>query len=150
MRLKLVASCLVALLMCCIGALAQEVTGAIGGTVKDPSGAVVSGAKVTLTDTDKNIAVRNMTTGAEGAFSFTNLPIGHYSITVESPNFQKFVQTGIVLNVSDKLTFFPQLQVGSSSQEVTVEAAAQQVDLQSAVAAGVVSGTQVREIPVNN
>lgn len=150
MRLKLVAVSLIALLMCCASAWAQEVTGRISGTVKDSTGAVVTGAKVTLTDTDKNIVVATQQTTATGDFSFPQLPIGHYSLTVESANFQKFVQTGITLSVSQKLTLFPTLQVGSSSQEVTVQAAAQQVDLQSAVATGVVTGTQVREIPVNN
>lgn len=150
MRFKSTSLCLIAMLLCCIGALAQETTGRISGTVKDPNGAVVPNAKVTLTDTDKNIVVRETNSSSTGDFAFSDLPIGHYSFTVEAPNFQKFTQTGITLSVSDKLTFFPQLQVGSSNQEVSVEAAAQQVDLQSAVATGVVTGTQVREIPVNN
>jgi len=131
-------------------AWAQETTGSISGTVKDPTGAVVPKAKVTLRDTDKNVDVRVVFTGAGGEFSFAQLPVSHYALTVEAENFQKFVLTGIVLNVNDKLTFFPTLRVGATTQEVSVEAAAQQVDLEDAVAAGVVTGTQVRELAMNN
>jgi hypothetical protein len=141
---------LLAALLCGVGAWAQQATGSISGTVKDPSGAVVPNARVTLTDTEKNVSVRSATTGANGEFSFPQLPVSHYSLTIEAPNFRKFVQTGIVLNVQDKLTFFPSLQVGSSEQEVTVEATSQQVNLEDAVASGVVSGTQVRELSLNN
>src|ERR1051326_9127670 len=81
-------------------AWAQNVTGSIAGTVKDPSGALVPNATVTLTDTDKNAVVRTMTTGASGEFSAPALPIGHYSLTVQAPGFQKFLQSGIVLNVN--------------------------------------------------
>ncbi len=95
---------------------AQETTGAISGTVKDPSGAVVPNAQVTLRDTEKNADVRTMTTSATGEFSFPQLPVGRYSFTVEATGFRKFVQAGIVLNVNDKLTFFPSLEVGGTSK----------------------------------
>src|SRR5215469_479154 len=150
MRLKVVALSLIAILMCCISARAQQTTGSISGTVKDPSGAVVPNATVTLTDTDKNAVIGTTKTGTGGDFSFPALLVGHYSITVEAPNFQKYVQTGITLNANDKLTFFPQLQVGSTSQAVTVEASSAQVELQSAQQAGLISGTQVRELALNN
>jgi len=150
MRFRVILLCLLAALLSGADTWAQETTGSIAGTVKDPSGAVVPNAKVTLRDTDKNINVRALTTGGTGDFSFPQLPVSHYSLTVEAPSFQKFVQTGIVLNVHDKLTFFPTLQVGSQTQEVTVEASALQVNLQNAVASGVVTGTQVRELSMNN
>ncbi len=134
----------------CAVLAAQEVTGRISGTVKDPSGAVVPNAKVTLTNTDKNAVARTVTTDASGNFSAPLLPIGNYSLTVEAPGFQTFTQKGIVLNVADKLTFFPTLQLGSAQQAVTVEANAQQVDLQSTQAAGLVTGTQVVQLSLNN
>ena len=129
---------------------AQETTGAISGTVKDPSGAVIANAKVKLTDTEKNIDVRTAITGGGGEFSFAQLPVSRYSLTVEANNFETFVVNAIVLHVNDKLTFFPTLRVGAASQVVSVEAAAQQVNLQDAVAEGVVTGTQVRELAMNN
>src|SRR6266404_5732164 len=109
MRRNVTLLCLCALLFVCASSWAQEVTGSIAGTVKDPQGAVVPNAKVTLTDSDKNVDIRSMNTGGSGEFSFPGLSVGRYQITVESPNFQKFVQSGIALNVNDKLTFYPTL-----------------------------------------
>jgi hypothetical protein len=129
--------------------IAQTTTGTIAGTVKDSSGAVVAGATVTITDTDRNHVARTVTTSSSGDYSAPLLPVGHYSITVEASGFQKFMQTGIVLNASDKLTYNPALQVGSASQVVNVQAETHQVELQSTQAAGLVSGTQVRELSLN-
>jgi hypothetical protein len=129
---------------------AQQVTGTISGTIKDPSGAVVPNAKVTITDTDKNAVIRTVTTSSGGDFSAPFLPVGHYSLTIEASGFQKYVQSGIVLNSNDKLTYNPQLQVGSTGQEVTVEASATHVELQTPQAQGLISGTQVRELALNN
>ena len=134
----------------CASAWAQETTGSISGTVKDPSGAVVPNAQVTLRDIEKNADVRAAKTGDTGDFSFPQLPVAHYSLTVEASGFRKLVQGGIVLNVNDKLTFFPTLEVGAASQVVRVEAAPLQVNMQDAVASGVVTGTQVRELTMNN
>ena len=77
MRLKIVALSLVAMLMCSISAWAQQNTGDISGTVKDPSGAVVPNATVTLTYTDKKAVVRSVKTGSSGEFSFPQLTTGH-------------------------------------------------------------------------
>jgi hypothetical protein len=130
--------------------LAQEITGNIAGSVKDPQGAVVPNATVTLTDTDKGAVIRTAKTTGGGDFSVPLLPIGHYSLTVEAPGFQKYIQSGIVLNANDKLSFHPTLAVGSAAQTVSVEANATQVELQSAQASGLISGTQIRELSLNN
>ncbi len=149
MRSVRVAIVVVTLLVCSTALLAQNVTGSIAGTVTDPTGAVVPNATVTITNTDTNVVARTVKTDAGGNYSAPLLPVGHYSLTVEAPQFQKYVQTGIVLNVNDRLTFNPKLIVGSTAQEVTVEATAHQVDTQTTQAAGLVSGTQVRELSLN-
>ncbi len=150
LQFKITSVCLLAVLLCCAGARGQEVTGSIAGTVTDPSGAVVPNAKVTITDTDKNVVVRTLSTGGSGEFSAPGLPIGRYSVTVQAPGFQKYVETGLNLNVNGKLTVSPALKVGAADQTIRVEATAQQVDLQSAVASGVVTGTQIRELSLSN
>ena len=137
MRLAKIAVTLCVLLALASPLCAQTVTGSIAGTVTDQSGAVVPNAKVIITDTDKKAVVREMTTGTAGEYSAPGLPIGHYSVSVEAANFQKYVQTNIALNVNEKLTVSPQLKVGSSAETVSVEAAAQQVNLQGATATGV-------------
>lgn len=128
---------------------AQSTTGDIAGTITDASGAVVPNATVTLTNTDRNAVVRTVTTNNSGAYSAPLLPIGHYSVAVEAQGFQKFTQSNIVLNVGDKLTVSPQLKVGSTGQEVTVEATTAEVQTQSPQAAALISGTQVRELALN-
>ena len=148
--LRCISFILATLLLGCVAAWAQQITGDISGTVKDTSGAFVQNAKVTLTDADKNAVVRTATSGAGGEFVFAQLPVGNYSITVEAPNFKRSVRTGIVLHVNDKLSFAIALEVGSTTQEVTVQAAAAQVNTEDATAAGVVTGTQVRELSLNN
>ncbi|HEY7353213.1 MAG TPA: carboxypeptidase regulatory-like domain-containing protein, partial [Terriglobales bacterium] len=112
-------------------------------------GAVVPNASVTITNTDRNAVIRTVKTGDAGQFAAPLLPVGHYALTVDAPGFQKYEQAGITVNLGDHLTFFPTLNVGSSSQTVSVEANATQVNLQSVEASGLVSGTQVRELALN-
>jgi len=127
----------------------QSITGSISGAVKDPTGAVVSNARVTVTNTDTGVTVRTIKTDSGGNYSAQLLPIGHYQITVEAPGFSKAVRKGIALNVNDKLTENLSLQVGSTQESVTVEANPMQVELHSATATGVVDGTQIRELSLN-
>ena len=128
---------------------AQEITGSIVGTVSDPSGAGVPAATVTLTNTDRNAVVRSTTTSGAGEFSAPLLPIGHYSIAVEAKGFKRSVNAGVEVNVNDKLTVNFNLEVGDVQQQVTVEGNQLQVELQTAAAQNLISGTQVRELALN-
>ncbi len=138
------------LLLASTAVWAQEITGSIAGIVKDPTGAVVSGATVTVKNTDKNIVIRTVKTDARGEYIATYLPIGHYAIVVEAEGFKKFIKSAIELNVNDKLTINADMQVGSTAQTVEVQANPLQVELRSAETAGLVSGTQMRELSLNN
>ena len=86
------------LLTACLatGMFAQDISGTIGGTVLDPSGAAVPSAKVTITNTDRNQVVRTVTTDAAGTYSAPLLPVGNYSIKVEATGFKTETRTGIV------------------------------------------------------
>jgi hypothetical protein len=139
------------LLLCTLASLAvgQEITGNISGIVSDTSGAAVPNATVTVKNTNTNL-VRTYKTDNEGRYVATLLPIGKYSVAVEGKGFQKYVQSNIELNVNERLTVNPQLKVGTADQVVEVQAEATQVDTQSAAATGLVSGTQVRELSLNN
>ena len=141
----------VAVFCICAGSalMAQVTTGSIAGTVKDPTGAVVPNATITFTNTDKNAVIRAVKSGSSGEFSAPLLPIGRYSLTVEAGGFKKYVQQDIVLNVSDHLTVSPVLEVGTTNESVSVEASASQVNLQSAQASVIISGTQIRELALN-
>lgn len=129
---------------------AQEVTGTILGRIADSSGAVVPGAKITITNTDRGAVQRIVTTNKSGDYSAPQLPIGKYMVTVEASGFKKISETGITLNVNDKLTFNETLEVGTTSETVSVQANPLQVDTQSAAATGLITGTQVRELALQS
>lgn len=125
---------------------AQEITGDIRGVIKDPTGAMITGAKVSVTNTDRNAVLRTIATGADGSYVAPYLPVGHYQVTVEAQGFKKLVVNNIVLNVNDHRIVDAQLQVGGADQIVNVAESPVGVDLETAEAAGLVTGTQVREL----
>lgn len=131
-------------------ALSQEITGNIVGTVKDSSGAAVKGATVTITDDDKGLVVRTITTGDEGEFSAPQLPSGNYSLTVEAPGFKKSLQTGLKLDVNQRRSVDVALEAGNIAEVVTVAADQVSVELTTPTASTVINGDQVRELSVNN
>src|SRR5271169_3109653 len=100
MRSIRIALCFTVLLMMAGRLFAQAgATGTILGTVTDASGAIVSNAKVTVTNTATNIDFRTVTSSS-GDFNAPSLNPGSYKVTVESAGFEKFVTSGIVLKVS--------------------------------------------------
>jgi hypothetical protein len=143
---------LIAVSLCLSGVtVAQEVTGAINGTVRDASGAVVPGATVTITDPTKdNLVVRTTTTNDDGEYSAPNLPTNTFDVTVEAPNFKKSVSTGIKVDVGQRRTLDIELTAGNISETVTVAADRVSVELSTPTAGTTINGDQVREIPINN
>jgi len=131
-------------------ALAQEITGSISGVVKDSAGAAVNGATVTITDTEKNVVVRTVTTNDDGEFSAPLLPVAFYDITVEAPNFKKHVDTKVKVNVNERRTVDVTLEPGNIAEVVTVTSELLQVNTQSAAATNVINGDQVRQLSLNN
>lgn len=140
---------LILLWLCACPLVAQSITASIAGTVTDTTGAVVPGAKVTITDTERNKVTRELTTDTAGAYSAPLLPIGTYSVTVEAKGFKKTTHSGIVLNVNDKATVNMALQLGDVSEQVTVEAGAMAVELQTAEQSNLISGTQIRDLELS-
>src|SRR5713226_4877628 len=138
----------------CLGltgvAVAQEITGSIAGTVKDANGAVVRGATVTLTDSDKKVVARTIVTDDNGAFSAPDLLSGYYDLTVEATNFKKHVETRLKLDVGQHRTADVSLEAGNISEVVTVAASAVTVELTTPTVSSVVSGDQARELSLNN
>lgn len=127
--------------------VAQQFTSTMQGVVTDPSGASVSGATVTA----KNSATgeeRTTTTTGSGTYAITNLAPGVYNVSVKQANFKEFVSK-VELFVSSTTTLNAALQVGSASDQVTVEADALQVETSTGTVGNVVEGNQVRELPLN-
>jgi Carboxypeptidase regulatory-like domain/TonB-dependent Receptor Plug Domain len=128
--------------------IAQKTTGTIRGTVTDPSGAVVAGAQVTVTNVN-TAASRTATTGAEGLYAFTDLQPGIYDVKVSHAKFRESVTKGVELNVSSEALINASLQLGAVTDQVTVEANAVQVETSTGAVGNVVEGNQVRELPMN-
>jgi len=127
---------------------AQQYSGTIVGTVTDSTGAAIPGATVTVINTE-NGSKTSQKSGAQGEFTFAQLPVGKYEVHVAQGNFKEYVETGIEVHTSTNTEVKAMLQVGAVSQKVTVEADAVQVQTTSAEVGEVVSGTQVRELPLN-
>jgi Carboxypeptidase regulatory-like domain len=128
--------------------LAQRFTAAIRGAVVDPTQATVEGAKVTLKGEDTGLS-RTATTNSAGLYSFTELPVGSYQVTVERAGFKTATRTRIVLNVADTRAVDFELAPGEIAEAVTVEAAAVQVQTIGGDVSGLISGEQVRDLPLN-
>ncbi|MGB6385801.1 MAG: carboxypeptidase regulatory-like domain-containing protein [Terriglobales bacterium] len=129
------------------GAKAQQATALIAGTVKDASGALVTGAKVTLKNSDTNIA-RSATTNKDGDYLFTLVPIGAYELTVEHQGFDKYVHKGITLEINQNARLDVSLQVGTQSQVVEVQGDVTQVDTVSATLGKVETTQRILALPL--
>lgn len=123
-------------------------TGRIVGTVTDPGGSAVPGAKITLTNEDTG-AARTDAADANGEFTYPTLPVGSYSIRVESQGFQSYVQRGILLQVDQNVSVKAALTIGQVSQTVEVSAAPQGVNLVDATVSHVVDQQRVVDLPLN-
>ena len=146
---KLLLALLVILTIVVCG-VAQETGGTITGTVTDASGAVVPDAKVTITNTDTGIVARDIQTTKVGTYTAARLPIGHYSVTVTANGFQKTTVKNIEVNVADNIKTDVSLKVGNAGDTVEVTADALEVQTQEASNGTLVSGTQIRELSLNN
>ena len=129
--------------------LAQNISGTITGTARDSSGAAIPNATVMITNADQNTVVFTGKTNSAGQYTAPFLPVGNYSVAVDAPGFKKAQHTGIKLDVNQNLTTDLVLEPGSAQQTVTVTTSPLQVDLQSAQAQTVITGTQVRELTLN-
>jgi hypothetical protein len=127
---------------------AQSTTASMLGIVRDPSGSVVPFAEVTVTNTQTSFT-RTEKSDAEGAYLFTNLPIGAYEVKISAPGFQTSVQTGITLVVSQNARVDASLTVGSESQTVQVDAQASSIDTHTATMGELVSRERIQELPLN-
>src|ERR1700726_3775612 len=101
-------------------ARAQQTLGGITGTVTDSSGAVISGATVTLVG-DQTKLNRTQTTSTTGSYSFVNLPIGNYTLSFTQQGFQSQTTPSILVQANRTATVNAELKVGNVSESITVE-----------------------------
>ena len=128
---------------------AQEETAAtVSGQVTDSTGAIIKGAVVIITN-DATRQERRLETNDDGQFVISPLVPGTYTLSVESANFKKYVESGLTLNAKDRRLMNVVLEAGNVSESVTVTAQ-QNVVQDSPTGQTLISGTQVLEIPLQN
>ena len=126
----------------------QTFRGGIAGTVQDSTGAVVSGAKISLTGTETGSKKEAVSTSS-GDYSFSDLPIGLYDILVETPGFATQKINGIKVTVGQIYSLDIKVSLATSTQEVEVNAAAVTLDTVSSTTNSVVGDKAVANIPLN-
>jgi len=121
MRLRTFAILAVALLILASGGAvwSQTVQGVITGAVTDPTGAVVPGATVTITNTGTNIS-QNTTTGSDGSYRFPLVPPGTYTLEVKAANFATVRASGLVVEASQTVPFSVKLELAKAQQVIEV------------------------------
>src|SRR5215472_16842658 len=102
------------ILLVAVNLSAQTFRGTILGTITDPSGAVVAGAKVTVKNTGTGLE-RTTETSGDGSYSVPELPIGSYNVTVSQTGFQTFVASGVTVDVAAERRVDASLKAGEVS-----------------------------------
>jgi len=127
---------------------AQVDTGSITGVVSDASGAVVSGAKVTLTNEGTGVSLAT-TTGSDGVYKFSPVRVGSYKLEVTSQGFQTTTQSGVVVNIGSNVGLNFALKPGSQTETVEVTGAIPVLQTQDASVGQVIDQRGVNDLPLN-
>src|SRR5437867_7655033 len=125
-----------------------QTTASVSGAVKDPSGAVLPGVEVTMTQTGTGLK-RSAVTDETGSYTLTNLPIGPYRLEAALPGFRTYAQTGIVLQVNDNPVINAVLEIGQVTETIEVQANAALVETRTTTIAQVIDNQRVLELPLN-
>ena len=123
-------------------------TGAITGTVQDPSGAFIANAEVRITNQDTNVLERSVKTGADGAFTAPLLPVGTYSVSVRAGGFSegKFANVGV--RVTETTRMIAKLTTQAVQQKIEVQAEVQTVDTTDATTGQAIESDTIRALPL--
>jgi hypothetical protein len=150
MRIRLLCRIAVGVLVLSAAFVRAQDTASLAGTVHDSTGAIVAGAQVTVSSTERGIK-RDTTTNSDGEYAEAALPApGAYNVTVTSKGFKKFEARGVLLSVAQKTRVDVTLQVGAASTEVTVEGTSvAQVETQSSDLSGTVTGKEISQLALN-
>lgn len=125
-----------------------QTTGSITGRTTDPGGSVVPKVTVTVMN-DGTHAVHNVLTNSDGVYEVYDLLVGIYDVSATAPGFKSEVKRSIQLNVGDKLAINFQLQVGDTTETVTVSDATPAVNTETADLSVTIQTQQMTDLPVN-
>jgi len=129
-------------------ALGQSTAGRVLGRVADPTGAVLAGVKITLTNLATGVS-REAQTNETGDYNFVEVVPATYQVQFELSGFKKNVQNGVIVDVNQVVTLNSTLQIGASQEVVEVTSEAPQVDTTSTQLGAVINDRSVNELPLN-
>jgi hypothetical protein len=143
-------ACLVyfSLLVLVLGAAAQIQNGQFSGTITDPSGAAISGAKVTVTNMGTNLAITT-TSNDTGLYTVKELPVGNYRITAEMKGFKTSTDTNVALNAGTIARVDFKMELGQTREVVEVTGESAIVNTEDSKLASTVNSSQIASLPLN-
>ncbi len=147
-QFRIASGFLLALILLLPTTIWAQATGAIVGTVTDPSGAVIPNAKITAKRTETGVS-QSTVTGNSGTYTIPNLVVGTYSVTAEGSGFKSANAPGITLDVSQTRVVDFKLTVVGVESTVEVDATPPLINTTDATLAGLVSEEQVQTLPLN-
>ena len=129
-------------------AYGQESRGSITGQVTDPTGAAISNAAVTVTSTDTG-AISHVNSTQEGFYTVPGLLPGGYTVRVAAQGFKAFEQSNVTVQTQQNQTVNVKMEVGATSEQITVNSAPPLIDTADASAGQVLTTEQVEDLPSN-
>jgi hypothetical protein len=135
-------------LAACIPFASAQENASVTGSVTDPTGAVIPNATITLTNTGTG-DTKTATTNSSGLYNFPGLNHGTYTLKVEAQGFKKFEKTGIVVDVAATVPENAVLEIGASSQTVSVEADALHLQTETNEVSNLITGDQITQLATN-
>jgi hypothetical protein len=139
---------ILSLLLGCGTAARAQVTATIKGQITDPSGAAVSTANVTVTNTDTDVS-RTTVSDATGNYLVLALPVGNYKIRVAKSGFQDSTHSGIELNLGQEVNVDLRLELSAVKAAVTVSEDAPIVNTTTSDISGLVGAKEIKQLPLN-
>ncbi|HKU24294.1 MAG TPA: carboxypeptidase-like regulatory domain-containing protein, partial [Candidatus Sulfotelmatobacter sp.] len=146
--IRFVALSLMALALAVQGFAQGGATGAITGTVQDPSGAFVANADVRITNQDTGVLERTLKTGPDGSFTAQLLPVGTYTVNVKAPGFAEGKFADVVVRVTETTRMIGKLSTQAVQQQIEVQAEVQTVDTTDATTGQAIESNTIRALPL--
>ena len=129
-------------------AWAQTDQGAITGVVQDDQGAIIPGAKVTLTATDTSFVLER-TANSDGVFVFSPVKIGNYKLSASAPSFQTTVRENLHLDIQQRMNVTLALKPGAVTEQITVSTESPLLETQTSTVGQVISSETINNTPLN-
>jgi hypothetical protein len=145
---RIISATFVAFLLVSLAIAQSGATGAITGTVQDPSGAVVAGADIRITNENTKVVERTLKSGDDGSFIAPLLPVGTYSVSMQSGNFGQSDFNGIVVRVTETTRMIAKLSTKTVQQNIEVQAMVETIDTTDATTGQAIDSQTIRALPL--